>query len=328
MPKIFVGIDVSKAQLDVGFSPRSEILTFANDSLGIAKLRDHLQAVDPALVVMEATGGFEMAAVATLAASKIPVVVINPRQVKDFAKATGQLAKTDAIDASVLAKFAEVVKPEIRELPDSSAKELSDLITRRRQIIDMLTAEKNRFAMAPQSIQSEISIHIDWLEKRLANLDKKISDTVHNSPVWKEKDNLLKSVPGVGAIVATTLLANLPELGTLNNKQIAALVGVAPFCRDSGTLRGKRTVWGGRANVRSTLYMGTLTAVRCNPVIREFYQRLIKAGKAPKVALTASMRKLLVILNSMIKHKTPWRNDYALNKYKLLDERQYLAPSS
>jgi len=306
-PKVFVGIDVSKAQLDVEIRPTSEKLTVANDESCIAKLVGHLQAKDPALIVLEATGGFETAIVAALAASGLPVVVVNPRRVRDFAKATGKLAKTDTIDAAVLADFAETLKPEIRALPDEATKKFSALVTRRRQIVEMIVAEKNRLASAPEHIRPEIIAHISWLKSRLKDLDNNLNKTIHKSPIWKEKDDLLKSTPGIGEVVSCTLLADLPELGILNRKQIAALVGVAPFCRDSGTLQGKRTVWGGRAHVRSALYMGTLSAIRYNPTIKEFYLRLIGDGKAPKVALVACMRKLLTILNSMIKHQTSWQ---------------------
>lgn len=306
--KVFVGIDVSKARLDVGFSPSSKKLSFANSDRGAANLASHLRKTKPELVVVEATGGLEMKVAASLAASNLPVAVVNPRQVRDFAKACGKLAKTDAIDAEVLAEFAKAIKPKVRELPDSATQEIKALVTRRKQIVEMLTAEKNRLARASQGVASEIKAHIKWLETRLKKIDDDLSGAIQESPIWKEKDNLLKSMPGVGRIVSFTILANLPELGTLNRKQIAALVGVAPYCRDSGTFRGKRTVWGGRANVRSTLYMGTLSAIRCNQTIKQFYQRLIKAGKAPKVAITACMRKLLTILNSMVKHNTPWQS--------------------
>lgn len=306
--KVFVGIDVSKAQLDVGFNPVSKNFSFANGERGINNLVDRLQKTKPNLIVVEATGGYEMKVVAVLAASNFPVAVVNPRQVRDFAKASGKLAKTDAIDSNILADFAKAIKPEIRQLPDSTTEELKALVARRKQIIEMLTAEKNRLARALQNVVPEIEEHIVWLENRLKNIDDDLSKAIRKSPIWKEKDNLLRSVPGIGPIVSFNLLANLPELGTLNRKQIAALVGVAPFCRDSGTLKGKRTVWGGRANVRSILYMGTLSAIRCNQTIKQFYQHLIKAGKAPKVAITACMRKLLTILNSMVKHNTPWQN--------------------
>jgi transposase len=259
---------------------------------------------------MEATGGYENVIAATLVASNFKVAVVNPRQVRDFAKATGKLAKTDIIDSYVLAEFAKVIKPEVRPLPDEFTRELSALVTRRKQITEMITAEKNRLSGAPENIKPEIESHIIWLKSRLKDIDNNLSKSIHKSPVCKKKIDLLKSTPGIGPVVSYTLLASLPELGTLNRRQIAALVGVAPFCRDSGTLRGKRTVWGGRANVRSALYMGTLVATKHNPVIKAFYDRLIGAGKAPKVALTACMRKLLVILNAMLKHQTPWQAEH------------------
>lgn len=305
--KVFVGIDVSKAQLDLGAIPDSMKLTVANNKSGISTLVKHLQKVKPTLVVVEATGGYELSAVSTLADASLPVAVVNPRQVRDFAKATGKLAKTDTLDANVLAQFAKVIKPKIRPLPDDAAKKLKALMTRRRQVIEMIVAEKNRFGSASYNIQPEIKAHINWLENRLKKIDDDLNKAIKNSPIWQEKVNLLKSVPGIGDVVSSTLIADLPELGTLNRKEIAALVGVAPYCRDSGTLRGRRAVWGGRASVRSTLYMSTLVAVRYNPIIKEFYDRLIGIGKAKKVALVACMRKLLVILNTIVKNQTPWQ---------------------
>jgi transposase len=237
----------------------------------------------------------------------VPVVVVNPRQVRDFAKATGKLAKTDALDAQTLAHFAEVIRPELRPLPDEQTQALAAILARRRQLVEMLTAEKNRLASARTSVRKSLRTHITWLERELSHTDRDLAHAIRESPVWREKEELLQSAPGVGPVVTSTLLANLPELGTLTGKQIAALIGVAPFNRDSGTLRGTRTVWGGRAQVRAVLYMGTLVATRFNPVIRAFYQRLCAAGKPKKVALTACMRKLLIILNAMLKHRTPWR---------------------
>jgi transposase len=259
------------------------------------------------LIVLEATGGFELAVTAALAAARQPVVVVNPRQVRDFAKATGQLAKTDVLDAAILAQFAEAVRPALRPVPEATTQAFGALLTRRRQLIEMRTAEQNRLGSAPRSVRQEIQAHLAWLEKRLGRLDDELGKGVRNSPIWREKDDLLRSTPGVGPVLARTLLASLPELGTLNRKQIAALIGVAPFNRDSGTLRGRRTVWGGRAQVRAALYMGALEAVRNNPLLRAFYQRLLAAGKVKKVALTASMHKRLLILNAMLKHGTPWR---------------------
>lgn len=303
----FVGIDVSKAKLDVFIRPTNKSLTVSNDEKDINTLTKLLKKIEPKLIVLEATGGLETNVATDLFASNLPVVVVNPRQVRDFAKATGRLAKTDAIDAEVIAHFAEAVKPEVRQLPDSFTKELSSLTTRRRQIVQMIVIEKNRLASAPRDIHPHIIEHIKWLEESLNDLDDQISKTIKSSPIWKKKDDILKSTPGIGKVVSITLLSQLPEIGTLNRKQIAALTGVAPFNRDSGTFKGSRSVWGGRTNVRSVLYMGTLVAIRHNAVIKEFYQRLIDNGKAKKVALVACMRKLLVILNTMLKTNTYWQ---------------------
>jgi len=303
---VYVGIDVAKERLDVAQRPSLEGWRVANDERGIAELVARLVQLKPALVVLEATGGMELPLVGALAAAGLPVVVINPRQAREFARATGRLAKTDAIDAQVLAQFAEAVRPQLRPLPDAAAQELSALMTRRRQLIEMLTAEKNRLRAAARAVRPDIQEHIHWLERRLADLDGDLSQTIRSSDIWREKDDLLQSAPGVGPVVSTTLLADLPELGTLNRKEIAALVGVAPLNRDSGTLRGRRTVWGGRSKVRAALYMATLVATQRNPVIRTFYQRLLSAGKPKKVALTACMRKLLTILNAILRSRTPW----------------------
>lgn len=306
--QVFVEIDVSKAQLDVALRPDGRF-SVSNDEAGFAQIIERLRVVSPALVVLEATGGLEIPLTGALAAAGVPVVVVNPRQVRDFAKATGKLAKTDALDAQVLAHFAEVMRPAPRPLPDEQTQMLAALLTRRRQLVEMLTAEKNRLASARKPIRKSLRAHIAWLERELQHTDADLADAIRQSPVWQEKDALLRSVPGVGPVLTTTLLANVPELGTLTHKQIAALVGVAPLNRDSGTLRGKRTVWGGRAQVRAVLYMGAIVAARFNPVIRAFYQHLCTAGKAKKVALTACMRKLLIILNAMLKHHTPWRTE-------------------
>jgi transposase len=266
-----------------------------------------LAALRPTLIVLEATGGLEIPLTSALATAGLPVVVVNPRQVRDFARAKGLLAKTDALDAQVLAQFAERIRPQPRPLPDTEARALAALLTRRRQLVEMLSAEKNRLLSASSSIRKGLRAHIIWLERELERTDTDLTMTIQQSPVWREKDELLRSVPGVGPVLTSTLLANLPELGTLTNKQIAALVGVAPLSRDSGTLRGRRTVWGGRAQVRAVLYMSAIVAARFNPVIRTFYRRLCAVGKAKKVALTACMRKLLTILNAMLKHRTSWR---------------------
>jgi transposase len=255
---------------------------------------------------MEATGGFEMSLAAALGETGIPAAIVNPRQVRDYARSTGKLAKTDAIDAQILADFAAAVHPEPRPLADVQTRELKDILARRRQLNEMITAEKNRLQRARRVLRDHIKAHIAWMEKEMLDMDTALKQFIEESPIWREKDNLFQSVPGIGPVISTTLVVELPELGILNRKQIAALVGVAPFNRDSGKMRGKRKVWGGRASVRAALYMGTLVATRFNPVIRRFYQRLIAAGKTKKVAITACMRKLLIILNAMIKHLTPW----------------------
>jgi transposase len=308
---VCVGIDVSKAQLEVALRPSADRWTVSHDEAGITALVARLGAISPALIVLEATGGLEGALTGALVAAGLPVVVINPRQARDFAKATGQLAKTDAIDAAILAQFAEVVRPPVRPLPDAQTQELAALIARRRQLIEMRTAESNRLGSAAKRVRPGIAAHLRWLDTQVARVDQDLTQAIRQSPVWRARDDLLQSTPGVGPVVTTTLLAELPELGTLNGKQIAALVGVAPLNRDSGLVRGTRTVWGGRASVRAALYMSALVAVRHNPVIKAFYLRLRAAGKAPKVALIACMRKLLTILNAMLKHQTPWRYEPA-----------------
>jgi transposase len=269
----------------------------------VARLRDRRLAC----LVLEATGGLEVPLASALAVAGIPVAVVNPRQVRDFARATGQLAKTDAIDAQILARFAEAVRPASRPLPNEATQAFSALLTRRRQLIEMLVAEQNRMQRAPRPIQRQIQVHLTWLKKQLVALDEDLTHRIQSTPIWREQEDLLRSVPGIGPVVSRTLLAELPELGTLTHRQIAALVGVAPLNRDSGTLRGRRTTWGGRAVVRAALYMSTLVATKHNPVIKVFYQRLRAVGKAPKVALVACMRKLVTILNAMVKHRTPWR---------------------
>jgi len=304
---IFVGIDVAKAQLAMALRPTGERWCVANDEASITALVGQLHAVQPTLIVLEATGGYQRAVVAALAAAGLPIVVANPRQTRDFANATGLLAKTDALDARALAHFAEAVRPTPRPLPEAQTADLQALLTRRRQLVAMRTAELNRLSMAPGRLRAEIEAHIAWLDQRLAALDDDLDTTLRASPVWREREALYRSVPGIGPVCARTLVLDLPELGTLTRQRIAALVGVAPFNRDSGTLRGHRTIWGGRAHVRATLYMGTLTAVRHNAVLKAFYERLVAAGKAKKVALTACMRKLLTILNAMVKHQTPWQ---------------------
>ena len=302
----YVGIDVSKEQLDVAVQPGEAHWTVSNDEKGIGRLVSELKPLEPALVVLEATGGLELPVAAELATADIPVAVVNPRHVRDFAKAGGRLAKTDRLDAQVLAHFGLAIRPRARRLPDAETQALEAQLARRRQVVTMITAEKNRLGTATKSVHKGIQRHIAWLEKDLAKLDDGLGDTIRQSPLWRMRDDLLKSVPGVGQVLSVTLLAELPELGTLNRRQIASLVGVAPINRDSGKMRGHRTVWGGRARVRQVLYMATLSATKSNPVIRAFYERLCAAGKAKKSALTACMRKLLVILNSIIRHGTSW----------------------
>lgn len=302
-----VGIDVSKGLLDVAVLPEGESWSATNDEEGITQVVKRLKSLRPRLVVLEATGGMETALVGAAATARLPVVVVNPRQVRDFAKSVGALAKTDAIDARVLARFAEAVRPEVRPLKDKEASQFSALIARRRQLVEMLTAEKNRVGTAPEAIHPSIEEHIEWLEQRLEDINGKLKKAIKKSPVWRAKDQLLRTVPGVGSVFSATLVAGLPELGALNRKRIAALVGVAPFNRDSGKYRGRRCIWGGRGSVRAVLYMATLAATRFNPVIRAFYLRLCAAGKEKKVALTACMRKLLTILNAMVKTGTPWQ---------------------
>ena len=303
---IYAGIDVAKDRLDVALRPSGSVWSAAYDQAGVSALVSRLQSLRPSAVVLESTGGLELPLAGALAAASLPVVVINPRQVRDFAKATGRLAKTDALDAQVLAHFAEAVRPPVRPLPDSDTQELHSLTTRRNQVVSMLVAEKNRLGRAGRAVAPRIQSRIQWLEQELDDLDQDLRQTLRRSPVRREQDGLLRSVPGVGEQLSLTLLAELPELGTLDRKQVAALVGVAPMNRDSGTKRGRRTVSGGRARVRAVLYMGALVASRHNPVIRSFYQRLLAAGKPKKLALTACMRKLLTILNSMVKSGQPW----------------------
>lgn len=307
----FIGIDVAKATLDVASLPDGETWTVTNDEQGLSGLVPRLVALAPALVVLEATGGFETLAASALAQAGLPVAIVNPRQVRDFAKAMGRLAKTDSLDAAMLAEFAQRVRPEPRRLPDEAAQLLESLLTRRRQIIEMLTAEKNRLGFARGPVRRGITQHIRWLEKRLAEVDSDLQDAVAASPLYQAKADLLRSVPGVGSVTAMTLLASLPELGQLSRHQIAALVGVAPLNRDSGTLRGKRMVWGGRAPVRAALYMAVLVGIKHNPVLRTFHDRLRAAGKPLKVAATACMRKLLTILNAMLKPQRPWDPQHA-----------------
>ena len=293
MAETYVGLDVAKAELVVASRPTDERWTTTNDTVGLRELVARLHALGPTLVVLEATGGYELAAVAALATAGLPVVVVNPRQVRDFARATGELAKTDRIDADILALFAERIRPAVRPLADEALAALDALLTRRRQLLEMLQAERNRqgqvFGRGSKAVKQSLKAHIAYLERELRMTDTELGRAVRESPVWREKEELYRSVPGVGRIVALALLAELPELGQLNRKQIAKLAGVAPLARDSGTLRGKRLIYGGR-----------------NPVIRAFYQKLLAAGKPKKLALTACMRKLLTILNAMARTQTAW----------------------
>jgi len=307
MSQNFVGVDVSKDRLDVALCPEPSFWSVPNDEAGIQVLVKRLLALQPTRIVLEATGGYEVPALSALGAAGLPVVAVNPRQTRDFAKAAGLLAKTDRIDATALARFAEAMKPEIRPLPDAAAQKLGALIARRRQLIQMLTAEKNRRQIAAKSVLKEIDRHVAWLEEALRRIDEDLRNTIRNSPAWREKDDLLQSATGIGPKTSAVLIAELPELGQLSRHEIAKLAGVAPMNRDSGRYRGERHIQGGRAMVRSALYMATLTAIRRNPVIAAFYRRLRDDGKKFKVALTACMRKLLVRLNAMLRDRVPWR---------------------
>ncbi len=304
---IFVGIDVAQARLDIAVRPTGEQWTSPHDEAGITALVTRLQELGPSLVVLEATGGRELALAGALAAAQVPTAIVNPRQVRDFAKAVGQLAKTDALDAQLLARFAEAIRPEPRALPDAQAQELAALLTRRRQVIAMLTAERQRLSTTLPTVRPRVQQHVQWLREELRALDAELAERIRTSPLWREHEALLRTVPGVGPVLALTLLAHLPELGTLDRKPIAALVGLAPLPADSGTRRGRRVVWGGRAQVRATLYMSTLVAVKHNPVLRRFYEHLLAAGKPKKLALVACMHKLLLILNALLRQRTPWQ---------------------
>lgn len=308
---LFVGMDSSTAQWDRAQQPEGPGRALPQNESGVATGVAHRRTLQPTVVVVEATGGVERLLVRAVVEAGLPVVVVNPRHVRDCAKATGQVAKTDALDARVLARLAEAVRPALRPVPDADTQDLATRIARRRQVVEMLTAEKNRVGSASKRVQKRIQVHIAWLTAELGRVEGDLDQAMRNSPVWREQEDLLQSVPGVGPVVTRTLLAELPELGTLNRRPIAALVGLAPFNRDSGTFRGKRTVWGGRATVRATLYMSALVAARHNPVIKAFYHRLRHAGKVATVARTACMRKLLTILNAMLRHRTPWHTEIA-----------------
>ena len=312
---LYIGIDISKATLDIDAYPlsatRLSTTQFSNDDIGRKQLTSLLLSLKPKLIVMEATGGLESPIAADLAMAGLSVAVINPRQARDFAKALGVLAKTDAVDAQVLARFAEAIKPEARPLKSSDLMALDSVLTRRRQLVEMITAESNRHNQASGKIAKQIAQHIIWLRKRLTEADDDLDDAIAQSPLWQAKADLIISVPGVGKVTATSLLAELPELGNLARREISALVGVCPFNRDSGGHKGRRAIWGGRASIRAVLYMAALVASRYNSVIKAFYQKLLAAGKMKKVALVACMRKLLVILNAMVKNNTPWRETEA-----------------
>jgi transposase len=305
-PPCFVGIDVSKDQLDIACRPEHTRWRVANDSTGIAESLIHLHWRKPTLIVLEATGGWQYALVAALAVAKLPFAVVNPRQVRDFAKATGQLAKTDALDAGIIAHVAEAVRPTPRPLPDETTQQIDALLQRRRQVLEMLVAERHRVALAHPTVRDSLARHIDYLQHLINGMDDEIATVIQASPAWHENDDLLQSAPGIGPVLSATLQAALPELGLLNQREIAKLVGVAPLNDDSGKRSGVRHIRGGRAEVRAVLYMATLTATRFNPVIKTFYQRLLARGKAPKVAITAAMRKFLTILNAMVKTQTHW----------------------
>lgn len=311
---VYIGVDVSTNTLDIADSSSKDVRQFTNDDEGIGQATRYIASLKPAGIILEATGNLEMPLAAALQIECLPVSIINPRQVRDFARASGALAKTDAIDARILATFGLRIKPEVRILPDQQTREMGSLLTRRRQIQEMLIAEGNRLTRADEDIRSNIEAHIQWLKDSLSKINNDLERRIKNSPNWREKDNLLRSAPGIGKVVSTTLIIELPELGKLNRRKIAALVGVAPFNRDSGTLRGKRTVWGGRATLRAALYMATLVATKCNPIIAAFYHRLLEAGKVKKVALVACMRKLLTIVNAMMRTMTLWNAQQILQK--------------
>ena len=307
--KVFVGVDVSKDNLEVAIGTQKDIITFSNDQKGVDSLVKKLRRIDAQLIVFESTGGYELLAASCLAEAGLAVVIVNPRQVRNFAKAAGILAKTDAIDARVIARFAEAVKPEVRPLKDHQTSELTALVTRRRQIIEMIVAERNRLKLANKRNKKDIKDHIQWLQKRLDKIETDIGKMIQSSPIWRCKDDILQSVPGIGPITSATLICDLPELGVLSPKKIAMLAGLAPLNCDSGKFKGRRRIWGGRGSVRSILYMATLAAIRCNPAIKGFYQRLIAAGKCHKVAATACMRKLLIIVNAMLRDQTLWQQN-------------------
>lgn len=304
--ELFVGIDVSKHSLAMGVRPSGEVVEMTHDAAGIDGILDRLTLLRPALIVIEATGGLETQLAACLAGAYHPVVVVNPRQVRDYARATGQLAKTDRIDALVLADFARAVRPQPRTLKDEVTRHLDELVTRRRQLIDMRVQESQRLSHSSPAVRQDLKHHIAWLDRRIGQIDSDLTAQLHKSDAWRVKDDLLRSIPGVGPTLCVTVLAKLPEIGTLDRKAIAKLVGVAPLADDSGKHHGARRTWGGRADVRAVLYMATVSALRCNPVIRDFAQRLKQAGKTPKVVIVACMHKLLTIMNAIVRNNTSW----------------------
>lgn len=302
---VYIGIDVAKATLDI-CTADGETWQTPNDDRAMEALCERIAALDPTLIVLESSGGYELRVAAALATAGLPVAIVGGRQIRRYAQALSILAKTDRIDARVLVRFAATVQPPVRALPDGATRALEALITRRRQLVGMMTAEQNRLETAVPAMRKEIKAHLGWLRRQVAKIDQAIDDDVRQSPIFRAKDDLLRSVPGVGDATSRTLIALLPELGTLDRKRIASLVGVAPFNRDSGTLRGRRSVWGGRARVRSVLYMAALVGTRHNPILKDFYRRLRDAGKPAKVALVACMRKLLTILNAIVRDSRAW----------------------
>ena len=309
----WVGIDVSKATLDVCVHPSAAHWQVANRAAAFEALVEQLAALVPERIVLEASGGYEAGIVAALIGRALPAVVVNPRQVRDFARAIGQLAKTDRIDAQVLARFGEAIRPEVRALPDATVRAVRALVSRRRQLQEMLTAEQNRLVSAavqdaPEALRDQLGDHIDWLRRQLTDIDDELHRQLQASPVWREREDLLQTIPGIGPVTSAALLSHVPELGQLDRRGIAKLVGVAPLNDDSGTLHGRRHIWGGRSAVRATLYMAALVATRYNAPIRDFYRRLRQAGKPAKVALVACMRKLLVVCNSVLRTASPWRS--------------------
>ncbi len=308
----FVGIDVSKSTLDVSIEPIGQTLHVAYDEAGISQIVACLKEASPALIVMEATGGLEVRIATELVSKGLLVAVTNPRQARDFAKATGRLAKTDRVDAAMLAAFAKAIRPQARPLKDEDTCALNDMVSRRRQLIDMRVQETLRLGTAASKpLQKNLNKHIAWLDKQITAVDNDLTKRLRGSSVWRAKNDLLREIPGVGAVTTLTMLAKCPELGTLNRREIAALTGVAPLANDSGKHRGKRFIWGGRADVRAVLYMAAVSAIQHNEPIKAFADRLKKAGKPPKVVIVACMRKLLTIMNSMLKNNAPWNPKFA-----------------